>query len=247
MIFRRIKAHVENENWFAVGIDFFIVVVGVFIGLQVANWNEARILKTEEAAFLMRLHQETVSAEALILGSIGRQNRRFQAFESGLTKLAAEVPDPLTTDECQGLSASAIVSSAVPILPSVEELQQNRGMDLISDAELKRALSSISQAARYIDDLVEKRGRYISDPSQNYPDLMQLRHYIDERGEVRVAATCDHLEMRRNQRFLNAMTMNLDFQDALQQRVVLIESGFSDLRHRLDQLVGETPIAEPPV
>ncbi|MFK8032412.1 MAG: hypothetical protein AB8G18_19485 [Gammaproteobacteria bacterium] len=240
MIFRRIKAHIEKENWFAVFIDFAIVVVGVFIGIQVANWNETRILKTEEAAFLTRLNQETVSAEALIRGSIGRQNRRFQVFASGLTKLAAEDPYPLTDDECQGLSASAIVSSAVPILPSVEELQQNRGMDLISDTELKRALSSISQAARYIDDLVEKRSRYIADPSQNYPSLMQIRHYFDESGEVRVAATCDHLEMRRNQRFLNAMTMNLDFQDALQKRVVLIETGFSDLRKRLDQLVGET-------
>lgn len=238
MIFRRLKAHVEKENWFAVFIDFAIVVVGVFIGLQVANWNETRILKSEEAAFLMRLQEDTVNAEALILGSIGRQRSRFQAFESGLTKLASGDPRPLTADECQGLSASAIVSSAIPILPSVEELQQNRGMNLISDPELKRALSSMSQAARYIDDLVEKRGRYISDPSQNYPDLLQLRHYSDESGEVRVAATCDDQAMRQNQRFLNAMTMNLDFQDALQNRVVLVETGFSDLRQRLDQLVG---------
>ena len=44
MLFRRIKAHVEKENWFAVGVDFAIVVIGVFIGLQVANWNEARCL-----------------------------------------------------------------------------------------------------------------------------------------------------------------------------------------------------------
>ena len=39
MLFRRIKAHIEKENWFAVFIDFLIVVVGVFIGIQVANWN----------------------------------------------------------------------------------------------------------------------------------------------------------------------------------------------------------------
>lgn len=37
MILRRIKSHVEKENWFAVGIDFAIVVIGVFVGLQVAN------------------------------------------------------------------------------------------------------------------------------------------------------------------------------------------------------------------
>ena len=42
MLLRRISKHVKDQNWFAVLIDFAIVVVGVFIGLQVANWNEAR-------------------------------------------------------------------------------------------------------------------------------------------------------------------------------------------------------------
>ncbi|HMB39204.1 MAG TPA: hypothetical protein VKO85_09000 [Wenzhouxiangellaceae bacterium] len=34
--------HVRDQNWFAVSLDFLIVVVGVFIGIQVANWNEER-------------------------------------------------------------------------------------------------------------------------------------------------------------------------------------------------------------
>lgn len=41
MILRRITEHVKAQNWFAVGLDFLIVVVGVFIGIQVANWNDA--------------------------------------------------------------------------------------------------------------------------------------------------------------------------------------------------------------
>lgn len=42
MILRRVIAHVKAQNWFAVAIDFVIVVLGVFIGIQVANWNAAR-------------------------------------------------------------------------------------------------------------------------------------------------------------------------------------------------------------
>ena len=42
MIFRRIKAHVAKEDWFAVFIDFLIVVFGVFMGFQVQAWNENR-------------------------------------------------------------------------------------------------------------------------------------------------------------------------------------------------------------
>jgi hypothetical protein len=42
MILRSVIRHVRDQNWFAVGLDFVIVVVGVFIGIQVANWNEER-------------------------------------------------------------------------------------------------------------------------------------------------------------------------------------------------------------
>jgi len=55
MILRRLKAHVEKENWFAVGIDFCIVVIGVFIGLQVANWNETRANAQREKQVLQEI------------------------------------------------------------------------------------------------------------------------------------------------------------------------------------------------
>lgn len=42
MLLRRVMGHVKAQNWTAVALDFVIVVVGVFIGIQVSNWNEAR-------------------------------------------------------------------------------------------------------------------------------------------------------------------------------------------------------------
>jgi hypothetical protein len=35
MLLRRVIEHVREQNWLAVFIDFLIVVVGVFIGIQV--------------------------------------------------------------------------------------------------------------------------------------------------------------------------------------------------------------------
>ena len=58
MILRRIKAHVEKENWFAVAIDFCIVVIGVFIGIQVANWNEARANAAKEKIILAAILED---------------------------------------------------------------------------------------------------------------------------------------------------------------------------------------------
>ena len=37
MVIRRIREHVAAQNWFAVGIDVVIVVVGVVVGTQVNN------------------------------------------------------------------------------------------------------------------------------------------------------------------------------------------------------------------
>lgn len=48
MLLRRITEHVKAQNWTAVVLDFVIVVVGVFIGLQVNNWNEARLDERRE-------------------------------------------------------------------------------------------------------------------------------------------------------------------------------------------------------
>ena len=41
MLLRRITKHIKEQNWFAVGIDFVIVVFGVFIGIQHALLRNA--------------------------------------------------------------------------------------------------------------------------------------------------------------------------------------------------------------
>lgn len=58
MLLRRITQHVKDQNWFAVFVDFLIVVVGVFIGIQVANWNEQRGDQAEYVRALERLDAE---------------------------------------------------------------------------------------------------------------------------------------------------------------------------------------------
>jgi hypothetical protein len=55
MILRRLSDHVKHQNWFAVGLDFVIVVTGVFIGLQVSNWNDSRETRQRAAVFSERL------------------------------------------------------------------------------------------------------------------------------------------------------------------------------------------------
>lgn len=64
MLLRRITQHVREQNWFAVGLDFLIVVFGVFVGLQVQQWNEGRNDDTRAKAYLMRA-QNDINADIL--------------------------------------------------------------------------------------------------------------------------------------------------------------------------------------
>ena len=61
MILRRLSEHVKTQNWFAVALDFVIVVAGVFIGIQVANWNDARVARAMESAQLAQLRDEIIA------------------------------------------------------------------------------------------------------------------------------------------------------------------------------------------
>lgn len=55
MILRRVIQHVKDQHWTAIWIDLVIVVVGVFIGIQVANWNAERETSKKSAVFTERL------------------------------------------------------------------------------------------------------------------------------------------------------------------------------------------------
>ena len=58
MIMRRAIANLRRHDWTAVGIELVVVVLGVFIGLQASNWNEARADRAEYEAALGRLGAE---------------------------------------------------------------------------------------------------------------------------------------------------------------------------------------------
>jgi hypothetical protein len=58
MILRRLTTRLREENWVAIAIDFVIVVIGVFLGIQASNWNQTRLEKRETRDLLHQLSPE---------------------------------------------------------------------------------------------------------------------------------------------------------------------------------------------
>ncbi|PHS21095.1 MAG: hypothetical protein COA84_16130 [Robiginitomaculum sp.] len=72
MILRRVIKHFRHQEWTAIFLDFLIVVVGVFVGLQVQNWNERRGDRAEYARALDRLDVE-INTNLAMLDALDQQ------------------------------------------------------------------------------------------------------------------------------------------------------------------------------
>lgn len=96
MIVRKLTANLKTQNWTAVAIDFLIVVLGVFVGVQASNWNQARIDRAETRRLLMRIKPEIDQILAFAANA-----RDYYATTRGYSKiaLAAWMGDPTVSDQ----------------------------------------------------------------------------------------------------------------------------------------------------
>ena len=66
MLLRSISANVRSQNWVAVTLDFVIVVVGIFVGLQADAWNEDRKDRIRERAAIEQLLEDFTTSNAIV-------------------------------------------------------------------------------------------------------------------------------------------------------------------------------------
>lgn len=69
MILRRLTQSLREQNWTAIAIEFVLLVAGVFLGIQVANWNAERADDARGRAYLGRISANLETD----LQSIGRR------------------------------------------------------------------------------------------------------------------------------------------------------------------------------
>ncbi|MBI1393571.1 MAG: hypothetical protein GC152_12585 [Alphaproteobacteria bacterium] len=150
MILRRIAEHVKAQNWTAVALDFVIVVTGVFIGIQVSNWNAARAddrrLEEQIAAFAVELDGNIEKIEtyrAFAVGQIEAINELRAAFA------AAPDADPAKIDAL--IFNTLRVLDLQPQLAAFEDLSASGGLRRLSGTPLRRTI------ARWESDLLYVR------------------------------------------------------------------------------------------
>src|SRR5688572_21532736 len=92
MIPRRVAEHAKAQDWFAVALDLFIVVIGVFIGIEVANWNQTRQDRQEERRYYGQLLVDLRSDLESFAEGERRADRHDKAAQLVLDRLSGNAP-----------------------------------------------------------------------------------------------------------------------------------------------------------
>ena len=168
MILRRITEHVRAQNWFAVGIDFVIVVVGVFLGLQVQQWADAQRQARLERAYTERMQAEVLSLMATRAPLVEARNDFNDGLAAVTKALYGAEPQALGDSECQSIAYSYAVSNPTDDLAALIELQSTGQLSVFSDTRVSEALAAFL--------LVRARSRDSHAGINRSQLLLQLRH-----------------------------------------------------------------------
>ena len=82
MLLRRISQHVKDQNWFAVAIDFVIVVLGVYIGVWAGGFQERKALQVKQAKVVTAFRLDMQHVHNLDIAFQNSIDQGFQEWEA---------------------------------------------------------------------------------------------------------------------------------------------------------------------
>ena len=204
MLLRRITEHVNDQNWLAVAVDFLIVVVGVFIGLQVQQWANEQTRKNQEAVYLQRLHDEVENLIATRTPIIAAREKWHIEMQSAVRKIFSELDRELTDDECRGITYNYFVSNPTDQLGSLLELQSSGRISIIQNDAVSAALQAFLLTRARARDSQTQISALTKPLGPAYPDLINVNAPTSV-GNLEVVSarfSCDLAGMRSDQAFL---------------------------------------------
>ncbi|HMM68793.1 MAG TPA: DUF6090 family protein, partial [Dokdonella sp.] len=142
MIFRRFLQRLKQHQWGAIATELVIVIIGVFIGMQVSNWNEEREISQKAQVFTARLTDD-LRKEAWGYESIVAYNREVNKNQrQALDAISGEIA---LSDEQFLISAyrSTQYIYNVRFRATYDELVSTGTISLIADQQLRETAISI--------------------------------------------------------------------------------------------------------
>lgn len=159
MLIRRFSKHLKEQNWLAVGLDFLVVVLGIFVGLQVADWNQARLDRQEAAYHVQFLYDELSEDISLAEAEIQRSTEILEgSFQAAMLLMQDEWQDGAERQFKQHVYQTFELWGPKYRPVSLRRMIDDGKLDLIESKELQQAILQFETA--YLDAIEQTRTSY---------------------------------------------------------------------------------------
>lgn len=154
MIFRRFLQRFKQQPWGSIATELVIVVLGVFIGMQVSNWNEERETAQKAVVFTARLTDD-LRKEAWAYESTITYYRQTNANQRRV--LDAMAGDITLSDEQFVISAyrATQYKDYNRYRSTYDELVSTGNMGLITDQILREAAVALFTTA-FLEQMMQQ-------------------------------------------------------------------------------------------
>ena len=231
MILRRIASHLKQQHWTGVVIELVIVVLGVFIGLQVDNWNQAR-------AEHNRLDQQLAAFESELETNLAgiRDYRKFATEQiSAINEVRATLgtgkgnPDPGHINTL--LFRVIRVEDLHPELSAYRDLADSGGLRMLPGTPLRRDItrweSDLAWVQRLDRDALVHRDSIVL---PYFTSHMSLAATVENSSDIKSRGFAP-TRFRNN---VDQLANSEEFENMLALRFV-IEAQILDTSRRLEQ------------
>ena len=214
MILANLVKAVREQNYFAVLLEFVIVILGVVIGFQISAWSAAQQERREAEALIAGLAADVALAEQLAAATLDIRIGRVDLLISAWRQIDDPEAAEMSESECLAVAASHHFGVTIANLTTLEEAVASGRLGILRNEDLRDALSRYGQATANLQEQLSRYPDLAANLTRTFPELVVISPGVSgETGRVYYNGRCNIGAMRESAAFLNALTENIDLYD----------------------------------
>lgn len=170
MLLKKLANAFRRQDWFAVCVELLVLVVGIFLGLQVDDWNQRRLDRIEEQYYLERLGRDFERSLAEQEDSIESARQRFENTQAMLQVLeAGQLGDMAPVEFQERLGTLQGFPRISMVTATIDELIANGKASLLQSSELREEIAAFV-------DWYESREKYYDNATEGILDAHRRQY-----------------------------------------------------------------------
>ncbi len=156
MLLQKITKAFRKQEWSSVVVEFFIVVVGIFVALQVDSWKTDRDNRAHEQSILKQLHSDFSQSATTAAEYADRHYKLVESLDTILGFLTkGELPANKVRQFRFGFVSMYQVPAMSVTMGGYDALIAAGDLALISDEDLKAKLVALNTKLEGIENLAD--------------------------------------------------------------------------------------------